>query len=266
MHFVCRENIKEKLLTIDELNAASNELKKIIGKEIPEKKSKDFKKNLKKLNKFYNSENVKKHLVLCYGRKCCYCESLIPSTSYFHVDHFYPKSPSNGLPKQFRNKFRYAFHIVNDVRNFHLACNRCNVLKSDFVGLALSPNYYYKKGQWKCSSEDFITKNLKYKGARVESSKEFKSFIEKLYLNESTDIEKKGLHMSLLLERTRYLNKIGAILHACYALCYAKKYEDAKNLFDSLSSCFGKRAHFSRMIVINYGKAFLKIKKFLELH
>ena len=70
---------------------------------------------------FYKTETVRKHLVLCYGLKCCYCEATISSTAYFHVDHFYPKSPPK-INGQLQYPFLFYLHgiVLNKIRQVSL--------------------------------------------------------------------------------------------------------------------------------------------------
>lgn len=227
--------------------------------------------NLQNNLDFYKTEPVRKHLVLCYGLKCCYCEASISSTAYFHVDHFYPKSPPiiNGqlqYPAQFRiNPTIYA-NIVNDVKNYHLACARCNILKRDFVGDSLSPNFYHDGVRWKETTDLYIKANIYYKGAYVHSSAMYSSFIQKLNMNGKTLSEKNGLHTSSLLDRTRYLEETRMLLHIVYKLCQHNEVNSAKDLFRVLSYRFRKNAQYSTMIVTNLGRAYLKIGAFLQKH
>lgn len=218
---------------------------------------------------FYKTETVRKHLVLCYGLKCCYCEATISSTAYFHVDHFYPKSPPkiNGqlqYPFQFSNNPTVYANIVNDVKNYHLACARCNILKSDFVGDALSPNFYHDGAQWKETTDSYIKANIFYKGAYVHSDAKYSSFVQKMKMNGKTPIEKNGLHTSSLLDRTRYLEETRMLLHIVYKLCRHNDINSAKDLFRALSYRFRKNAQYSTMIVTNLGRAYLTIDSFLK--
>lgn len=267
MQYIEREKIKEESLSIEKLNDVYQKLLNEFNNSVSQNEDSEIQKIKKEaLENFYKQENVRKHLVFCYGLKCSYCESLISSTSYFEVDHFYPKNPTSSLPRQFKNFNDYKYKIVNDVRNFHLSCKRCNLNKKDFTGLALSPNFYHTGKQWKKYKSSFIEKNFSYEGATVKCSKVYLPFIEKMHLNTSTEGEKKGLHLSLLLERTRHLNKIGLLLNLCKNLCLAGDLENARIIYDFLGSYFEKKAQFSRMIVINWGNAYLKIGKFLNSH
>lgn len=216
---------------------------------------------------FYKSKRVRKHLVLCYGLKCCYCEANIPSTAYFQVEHFYPKNPSSGLPAQFAGNTQiYQTDVINNIKNYHVACTRCNLLKSDFVGEALSPNFYHDGVQWKESYAAYIDANIKYKGALVECTPKYKDFCDKLKMNGETGSEVTGLHSSSLLDRTIYLEETKKLLYAIYKLCKKQEYEGAKDLFNLIKKRFIREAPYSKMIINNLGVSFLKIKNFLKTH
>ena len=214
---------------------------------------------------FYKDAKVRKHLVLCYRLKCCYCEANIPSTAYFHVEHFYPKGASS-LPAQFVGKQSLYDVVVNDIRNYHVACARCNILKSDFVGEALSPNFYHDGTQWKKTNDNYIKANIWYKGARVECSQRYVAFRDKLKMNGKTENEKIGLHSSSLLDRTLYLEETKRLLHIVFNLCIKQEYNEAKDLFNVIRNRFSKRAPYARMLVFNLGRSFIKINNHLKKH
>lgn len=228
-----------------------------------------------KLEDFYKCDEVKEHLALCYGLKCCYCESFIQSTTYFEVDHFYPRHPSNSiLPMQF-----YAMHphmsqkdlfilyhrnVTNNIRNYHLSCHRCNLLKSNFVGKSISPNYYFSGIDWEKIFPGDIKNYIWYNGANVEAIPDYIPFVKQLKMNGEDKQSGTALYSSLLLDRARYLNEIGLLLKVCLNLCRNGIYEDAKLMRDYLFDHFLSTAHFSTMIIENYGKAYVKICTFLK--
>lgn len=215
---------------------------------------------------FYKNDKVRIHLTLCYGLKCCYCEAPITSTAYFHVDHFYPQKTST-LPIQFVGKVGFNYkNIVNDIKNFHLACARCNILKSNFTGCALSPNFFHDGTSWQKSSASYISKNIWYKGALVQCSQKYWNFCNQLKLNGNTVSENRGLHSSSLLDRARYLEETRSVLEVVCNLCVRKEYEDARMLLGLISTRFLSRAPYSSMIVANLGRAFLKLKEFIKKH
>lgn len=301
MRFINRENVKQEELKLQEI---TKEYKKFV-KQTAQKKSltlkqlyearwelycnkinhtpfslsqtviDNAKEAIKKIDEFYKDKKVQKHLALCYGLKCCYCESSIQSTTFFHVDHFYPQKPKVGLfPIQiqsrlskFSAKVAFLFYhqvIVNDIHNYHVSCHRCNLFKGNFLKLAISPNYYYLNNGWKKSTHDFIKKSIWYEGANVIADPNYDPFIKKLKMNGENHGLGIPLYSSLLLARARHLNEVGLLLKVCLSLCLKKDYPNAKCLHNHLEQYFLSGAHFSTMIITNYGKAFLHITKYLK--
>ena len=301
MRFINRENVKQKELKLQEI---TNEYKKFVKQtaqyysltlkqlydarwelycyktnKTPFSLSPEVidkaKKAIKKIDEFYKDERVQKHLALCYGLKCCYCESFIQSTTFFHVDHFYPQNPEAGkFPIQiqsrssrFSPKVAFLFYhqvIVNNIHNYHVSCHRCNLFKGNFLQLAISPNYYYLYDGWKKSTHDFIKKSIWFDGANVVADSNYDPFIKKLKMNGEDHVLGIPLYSSLLLERARHLNEVGLLLKVCLSLCLKKDYPNAKCLHNHLDQYFLSGAHFSTMIIANYGKAFLCITKYLK--
>lgn len=70
----------------------------------------------------YRQEDVKETLEKMYKRHCCYCESIVGTSSYGRIEHLRPKS----MP-QF---YQYTF----DWDNLHWCCEICNTS--------------YKKAKW----------------------------------------------------------------------------------------------------------------------
>lgn len=80
----------------------------------------------------YRQEDIKNTLEKMYNRHCCYCESLIGTSSYGRIEHLRPKS----LP-QF---YQYTY----DWDNLHWCCEICNTsykrAKWDFQFPILDPS------------------------------------------------------------------------------------------------------------------------------
>ena len=171
------------------------------------------------------------------------------------------------MPTQFTQDPQiYQSNVINNIKNYHVACARCNLLKSDFVGEAISPNYYHDGVQWKESKAAYINANIWYKGALVECTPKYKDFCDKLKMNGETGSEVTGLHSSSLLDRTIYLEETKKLLYAIYKLCKKQEYEGAKDLFNLIKKRFIREAPYSKMIINNLGVSFLKIKNFLKTH
>lgn len=202
-------------------------------------------KNKKKLP--YNGVCVKRFLVEVYGLRCCYCESLISSNSYFQVDHFYPQN--------------LGYLYCDDVENFHLSCPRCNSNKSDKLN-NLSPNYYYDTSNncWKLSTPDHFSKHIQYQGPKIISPTcKYDIFINNLSLNGWTDSESNGWHLALIEDRSAYLQETQFLLQKCISFLKNNLIEDAETMILFVSKRFKRNAQYSTMIVNNYGLAMKKM-------
>ncbi|MBR2089401.1 MAG: hypothetical protein IJ905_03310 [Fibrobacter sp.] len=202
----------------------------------------------------YDGKRVKVHLVECYGFRCCYCETPILSTTTFQVDHFYPQNP-NLLPANLTQSQYNS--IVNHVKNYHLSCPRCNVIKSNKLN-NISPNYYYDfvHSQWELSRKEFYRENLEYRGPYiypVNNSSLALQFITNLNLNGLTDSESDGLRLALIDQRSAYLIETQILLQSCYLLMNAREYNGAAILLLYVGARFREDAPYSTMIVDNYG-------------
>lgn len=72
---------------------------------------------VRKAQNKYKKKDVREALEKMYRGLCCYCEGNISEVSFGHIEHLRPIS---AYPES-------AF----DWRNLHLACEKCNVSKSD---------------------------------------------------------------------------------------------------------------------------------------
>ncbi len=237
---------------------------------------------LNKLEAFYTDEDVKAHLALCYGFKCCYCESRNYSTSFLEVEHYYPKTPvSSILPSQFQvnnsvspTKAEFVFYnknVINDVRNYHISCRRCNTFKRNFVGKVVSPNYFHSGIAWDKTSNTKIQARIWYEKDKVRARSDYIPFIKALKMNgEDRQSGIRGCHTSiplyssLLLERTRHLEKVRKLLRMCLSLSVKGDFANAKTLCDYLYEFFLSNAHFSTMINQEFGPTYRKIRQFLR--
>lgn len=105
---------------------------------------------LNRTGKYY-CQKAKKYLKETYCHICAYCESEVEASSYFEVEHFYPKSEDSGIPKSYKT----------DIHNLHYACKRCNVIKNAKLTPILSPNFYKEKPS--DESQRWIGNNNAYK-------------------------------------------------------------------------------------------------------
>ena len=207
-------------------------------------------KNCKNLR--YDGVCVKQHLVEVYGLRCCYCESLITSATYFQVDHFYPQSMKQPY--------------CDDVENYHLSCPRCNSNKSDKLN-NLSPNYYYdlSVNKWALSSPRHFSKHIRYLGPTINSpTGKYDIFIQNLLLNGYSGSEKRGFHLALIDARAAYLLETQFLLTTVSSLLKKNALKEAFALLLFYSNRFKKNAQYSTMIVNNYGCAMKIILQFLK--
>ena len=219
----------------------------------------------------YTDNKTKKHLARIYGFKCCYCESPINSAGYFEVEHFYPRHP-NSVPFNMK-KTTYSRFVVNDVRNWHVACKRCNSTKGNFIG-ALSPNYFYDPSSglqngWNVSDESYISKNIWYDGAEAYFTDKYRDFFERIKINGETSKERIGIHAALYQCRVLYLEETMCFMYLLASLIQKTvnqnvngqnaNWFDTLFLFNTIRKRFAKKAPYSRMIINNCGLAYLQI-------
>lgn len=210
----------------------------------------------------YSGAPSRRHLFQAYGTKCCYCEAFITN---FEVEHRWPQIEPKKLVFYLKNlKIDYN-KVVNDVRNWHLACSRCNKKKDDFLGRVLSPNYYFsiRKNSWQKVNDRFIEKNIWYDGAYACYSNRFKKFFDKLELNgkissRNTQIANANAATcsAILQWRIEYLEETKQLLLLLEKLTLHGTINDAKILFEIIRKRFVRSAPFSRMIQRNCFKAY----------
>ena len=86
------------------------------------------------IGSIYGSAKVRNALKTLQHDKCCYCESKLSATSAGRIDHFRPKS---AVRQDKRSKRLYPgyFWLAYRWSNLVLACERCNLKKSDYFPL-----------------------------------------------------------------------------------------------------------------------------------
>lgn len=200
---------------------------------------------------YHTKSYIRDYLINVYHNKCCYCEIAVKSAyAAFQVDHFYPVQTGNGTQN---NK------PVYDICNFHVSCPRCNNAKKTYTGPALSPNYYLDaQNNWQMTRSNYIEDHIEIKGPFITSSK-YQDFIDALKLN-GLKTRNGYSHLASILERARYLYKTQKEIENCSKL--AKKGDvHAKELFAKIEKKFDENAQFSTILITNYGKSFLKLRK-----
>ena len=78
--------------------------------------------------KYYSSQDVQNALREMSYSKCCYCESKVEGSGYFHVEHFRPKGAVRQGPGA-PNEYPGYYWLVYFWGNLLLACPRCNTAK-----------------------------------------------------------------------------------------------------------------------------------------
>ena len=210
----------------------------------------------RKKETYHNVSWVKDYLISVYGKKCCYCEiSLERPNASLQIDHFYPEKVAYKTP----NPQPYVY----DIFNYHVSCYRCNEKKKMYnadpknkfySGPALSPDYYIdQNGHWKLSNEKYMSENIFYNGAVVYSPN-YSDFIRTLKLN-----GERGLHLSALNDRVRYLCEVQKMLEECFKLLKHDKAE-AKRKFQEIKKRFELNAEYSLMVITNYGKKYKELE------
>lgn len=129
-------------------------------------------------DKKYNEPKVRDFLRKVYHGCCAYCECVPEISSYFEIEHFYPKSVTDKDPV--KSGFR------NEIKNLHYSCPRCNKLKGDKTSKILSPNYEYNNNGWTEKGAKKIESRLHYIGHKLyakEGDSDAKNTINMFDLN-----------------------------------------------------------------------------------
>lgn len=158
----------------------------------------------------YNESNVRKYLRKVYHGCCAFCECNPETSSFFEIDHFYPKSitnPNSKHNKEYLKQYQISEDspdsFINDamqildldenqitfhkeIKNLNYTCPRCNKLKGKLsVDGILSPNYRYKDQKW-VDHADNVEERIYYIGPLLyypEDEKEGYQTIEMFDLN-----------------------------------------------------------------------------------
>jgi|GEM_PF-1794325 hypothetical protein len=210
------------------------------------------------LSKDYNSDPiVRDNLRILYHGCCAYCECTPEAGSFYHIEHFYPKSE-----RQYE-KYRKS------IENLHYSCQICNTLKnkrnpSDIM----SPNYYLNgNNTWQITTENKIEDELYYVGhllyfhnSHTGSIDRGRNTIDQLNLNNHIS----SLHSrSFLVEcRIRCLADVTMNIRMIIEMLenYQNKYIQPVNiLIKRLVEYTEGDSPFSTMIIHNYGKEIIKL-------
>lgn len=209
-------------------------------------------------SKDYNKDPiVRENLRILYHGCCAYCECAPETGSFYHIEHFYPKSES-----QYK-KYRKS------IENLHYSCQICNTLKnkrnpSDIM----SPNYYLDTSDtWKKTAENKIEEELYYVGYLLYSHNSHTGSIDRGkntidHLNLNNKISTSHRREYLVENRIRCLADVTLIIGLIIDFFdnYKKEYcQPLKILIQRLIEYTESSSPFSTMIIHNFGKEIIKL-------
>lgn len=210
------------------------------------------------VSKDYNSDPiVRENLRIIYNGCCAYCECAPEAGSFYHIEHFYPKSE-----RQFE-KYRKS------IENLHYSCQICNTLKNKRNPCdIMSPNYYLDSNNtWQKTTENKIEDELYYVGHLLYSHNKHtgsidrgKNTIDRLNLN--NHISSLYSRAYLVESRIRCLADVTLIIGISIDLL--ENYQDkcrqpVKILIKRLVEYTEVSSPFSTMIIHNYGREIIKL-------
>lgn len=172
-------------------------------------------------------------LAFVFARKCGYCESTVPHTSYAHVDHFLPKSNPRYLT------------LVYEWKNWIYSCQICNLRKGTysrhFSGrpLLINPTKDDPRAHFRFQSTGLI-------GSR---SSRGKRTIKTLDLNRE----------DLARERTTWLAIVMAL-----ALLQAQRRQPLKTINHLLAWCISPNAPYSAFALATLEKSYPSLLNVLQ--
>lgn len=235
---------------------------KFIDKETNDKRFHEAQYLLNRSRTYNSSIRLKSILREVYNGLCAYCESSIEHSSFFQIEHFYPKA-------------RYP-HLAKDYRNLHYCCQRCNNMKraSDPINI-FSPNYYLRNNVWNYSDLKKIEEELVYCGPFLFSVNKNTGSIDRgshtiamFDLNAKRCKGKSSSRRYLLEMRIREYDHIFNIIKALYELLlnYKAETDNAIHiLFDELLRSISPKNQYSTMIIHNYGLSIIRLVKIYYL-
>jgi uncharacterized protein (TIGR02646 family) len=208
----------------------------------------------------YNeSDRVKDIIRILYSGCCAFCGSSPEASSYYQIEHFYPKG-----------NVKYKKHIKN-IFNLHYGCQRCNNLKSTPVHLHIfSPNYYLSGNKWVHSTNNKIESELIYIGHllysvnnKTLSVDRAKATIDLFDLNDQKGGGRSGRRY-LVEERLKIYDNVYQKLETLYHLLDEEKLsfnidKAIKQLFMLTIGFCSPQSSFSNMIVQNFGADIIKL-------
>jgi hypothetical protein len=208
----------------------------------------------------YNeSDRVKDIIRIIYSGCCAFCNSTIEHSSFYQIEHFYPK----GNPL-------YSRYIKN-IFNLHYGCQRCNTLKGTAVHpFIFSPNYYLSGHTWTLTNPKKIDQELIYVGHiaysirnRFGSTDRAQATIDLFDLNDDNGGGRSGRRY-LVEERIRTFDQVFELVATIYHLIQEEKISPfidraIKLLFTMVVRYVSPRSPYSKMIVQNFGEDIFKL-------
>ncbi|MDO6437321.1 HNH endonuclease [Cyclobacterium sp. 1_MG-2023] len=215
-------------------------------------------KNILETSGHYNhSDRVRDIIRILYSGCCAFCESSIEDSSFFQIEHFYPKNIA--IYKQYDKS----------IENLHYSCQRCNTLKGRKLQTKIfSPNYFLNSNQWIETIEEKIENEMYYIGYLLFSYNSTKKSIDrgnetiKLFDLNNFNGFGRSSRQHLVESRLRVFDKIYNILNVIFEMLirYDKKNNDAiELLFSIVSRHTNRTSHFSTMVIHNFGSDLIKL-------
>ncbi|RXF70533.1 HNH endonuclease [Arcticibacter tournemirensis] len=205
-----------------------------------------------KLVRHYNQDDKVREIIrVLYSGCCSFCGSSPEISSFFQIEHFYPKKN-----KSYR---KYA----KDIRNLHYCCQRCNTLKGAKTHSNIfSPNFYLSGADWLCSNSKKIESELFFFGHLLYSRNLNYASIDRgeqtirlFNLNNANDSGRSN-RQSLVEARLRVFATVYNLLEALYDLL--SNYAPANNnaiqmIFLIVIGYTNQTSAFHTMVVQNFG-------------
>lgn len=209
---------------------------------------------LKTVNHYNESDRVKDIIRMLYSGCCAFCGSYPEHSSFYQIEHFYPKGKANY--KQYEK----------DIFNLHYSCQRCNSLKKTPVHLNIfSPNAFLKGNKWEQCIPEKIENELVYIGHilfsinnRAGSVDRAQETITLFDLNNENGAGRSG-RQHLVEERIKVFDNVFQLLNIIYHLIKEKSsspYIDRSIifLFKIVMPYLSPESPYSKMIAQNFSE------------
>lgn len=207
--------------------------------------------------KYGNDVRVNDLIRLLYGSCCAFCQCSMEETSFFQIEHFYPKG-----------KTQYK-KFIKSIENLHYGCQRCNTLKSTPPRLKIfSPNFYLDKNEnWVHSDADKIERELYFVGHLLYSRNINKGSVDRGQetidlFNLNNEDTSKSSRQHLVEARLRTYNLVYTLIDAIYSLLSLKNkavHPAVDSLFVLVVQNFNRNSSFSTMLIQNFGNDIYKL-------